>query len=102
MIAPTTIYKAFPTISANQAAELLCRAFVERGKRVATPLGVFGELSYAAAPQLVDQLLAQAYKLFPDSAAARGKAGEARPSEEEPALSSKAVAFAHLVPGVHW
>jgi NAD(P)-dependent dehydrogenase (short-subunit alcohol dehydrogenase family) len=102
MIAPTTIYKAFPTISANQAAELLCRAFVERGKRVATPLGVFGELSYAAAPQLVDQLLAQAYKLFPDSAAARGKAGEARPAEEEPALSSKAVAFAHLVPGVHW
>ena len=100
MIAPTTIYKAFPTISAGQAAELICGAFVGRDKRVATPLGVMAELAYAAAPELVDRLLAQAYKLFPDSAAARGK-GDARPAEE-PALSSKAVAFAHLVPGVHW
>jgi NAD(P)-dependent dehydrogenase (short-subunit alcohol dehydrogenase family) len=102
MIAPTSIYKAFPTLSSNEAADLLCEAFVERGKRVATPLGVFGELAYAAAPQLVDQLLAQAYKLFPDSAAARGKGEGARPPAEEPPLSSRAVAFAHLVPGVHW
>jgi NAD(P)-dependent dehydrogenase (short-subunit alcohol dehydrogenase family) len=101
MIAPTSIYKAFPTLSSNEAADLLCEAFVERGKRVATPLGVLGELAYAAAPQLVDQVLAQAYKLFPDSAAARGKGIEKGP-QEEPALSSKAVAFAHLVPGVHW
>jgi thioester reductase-like protein len=100
MIAPTTIYKAFPTISAGQAAELICGAFVGRDKRVATPLGVMAELAYAAAPELVDRLLAQAYKLFPDSAAARGK-GDTRPAEE-PALSSRAVAFAHLVPGVHW
>ena len=100
MIAPTTIYKAFPTISAGQAADLICGAFVGRNKRVATPLGVMGELAYAAAPELVDRVLAQAYKLFPDSAAARGK-GDAR-SAEEPALSSRAVAFAHLVPGVHW
>jgi short-subunit dehydrogenase len=100
MIAPTTIYKAFPTISAGQAAELICGAFVGRDKRVATPLGVMAELAYAAAPELVDRLLAQAYKLFPDSAAARGK-GDTHPAEE-PALSSRAVAFAHLVPGVHW
>jgi len=100
MIAPTTIYKAFPTISAGQAADLVCEAFIDRAKRVATPLGVFGELAYAAAPEMVDRLLAQAYKLFPDSAAARGK-GEARPADE-PELSSRAVAFAHLVPGVHW
>jgi short-subunit dehydrogenase len=99
MIAPTTIYKAFPTISAGQAAEMICGAFVARDKRVATPLGVMSELAYAAAPELVDRLLAQAYKLFPDSAAARGK-GDSRPAEE-PALSSRAVAFAHLVPGVH-
>ena len=42
----------------------------------------------------------QAYRLFPDSAAARGRK-DARPAEE-PELSSRAVAFAHLVPGVHW
>jgi NAD(P)-dependent dehydrogenase (short-subunit alcohol dehydrogenase family) len=102
MIAPTTIYKAFPTLSTGEAADLLCQAFVARGKRVATPLGVFGELAYAAAPEWVDQFLAQAYKLFPDSAAARGKGAEGRPAAEEPGLSPRAVAFAHLAPGVHW
>jgi NAD(P)-dependent dehydrogenase (short-subunit alcohol dehydrogenase family) len=100
MIAPTTIYKAFPTLSPSQAADLVCQAFTERGKRVATPLGVVGEVAYAAAPELMDQLLSQAYKLFPDSAAARGRP-DAKP-QEEPELTARAVAFAHLVPGVHW
>jgi NAD(P)-dependent dehydrogenase (short-subunit alcohol dehydrogenase family) len=100
MIAPTSIYKAFPTISAQQAAELVCQALVQRGKRVSTPLGVAGEIAYAAAPEACDRVLALAYRLFPDSAAARGrKDGKL---QEEPELSSRAVAFAHLVPGVHW
>jgi len=100
MIAPTSIYKAFPTLSAQQAAELVCQAIVGQGKRVATPLGVAGEIAYAVAPEACDRVLALAYRLFPDSAAARGKK-DARPAEE-PELSSRAVAFAHLVPGVHW
>jgi NAD(P)-dependent dehydrogenase (short-subunit alcohol dehydrogenase family) len=100
MIAPTSIYKAFPTLSPQQAAELVCQALVERGKRVSTPLGVAGEIAYAAAPEACDRVLALAYRLFPDSAAARGKK-DGRP-QEEPELSSRAVAFAHLVPGVHW
>ena len=56
--------------------------------------------AYAAAPEACDRVLALAYRLFPDSAAARGRK-DARP-HEEPELSSRAVAFAHLVPGVHW
>jgi NAD(P)-dependent dehydrogenase (short-subunit alcohol dehydrogenase family) len=100
MIAPTSIYKAFPTLSPQQAADLVCQALIERGKRVSTPLGVAGEIAYAAAPEACDRVLAMAYRLFPDSAAARGKK-DARP-HEEPELSSRAVAFAHLVPGVHW
>jgi len=100
MIAPTSIYKAFPTLSPNEAAALVCQAILEQGKRVSTPLGVAGEIAYAAAPEACDRLLALAYRLFPDSAAARGRK-DARP-HEEPELSSRAVAFAHLVPGVHW
>jgi NAD(P)-dependent dehydrogenase (short-subunit alcohol dehydrogenase family) len=100
MIAPTTIYRAFPTLSPSEAAELVCRACAEGGKRVSTRLGLLGELAYAAAPEVCDRVLATAYRLFPDSAAARGRAPAGPPEEAE--LSSKAVAFAHLVPGVHW
>ncbi|MEN8159244.1 MAG: SDR family oxidoreductase [Myxococcota bacterium] len=100
MIAPTSIYKAFPTLSPQQAADLVCEAVLDQAKRVSTPLGVAGELAYAAAPEACDRVLAMAYRLFPDSAAARGRK-DARPNEE-PELSSRAVAFAHLVPGVHW
>jgi NAD(P)-dependent dehydrogenase (short-subunit alcohol dehydrogenase family) len=97
MIAPTRIYEAFPTISAEEAADLICGALVDRPKRVSTRLGVFGQVAYALAPKAVDVVLNTAYRLFPDSAAARGeKAGE----QEE--VSTEAVAFAHMIPGVHW
>ena len=43
-------------------------------------------------------ILNTAYKLFPDSQAAKGKGEEKR----EQAPSTEAVAFAHLMKGVHW
>ncbi len=98
MIAPTRIYQAFPTLSVEQAADLLAEALIERPKRIATRLGVFGEVAYAMAPKAVDAVLATAYRLFPDSAAARGRPGD----ESAVDLSSEAVAFAHVIPGVHW
>ena len=98
MIAPTRIYDAFPTISAEEAGGMICEAIVDKPKRVSTRLGVFGEVAYAASPKAVDVLLNAAYRLFPDSAAAKGdKAGE-KPDE----VSSEAIAFAHMIPGVHW
>jgi NAD(P)-dependent dehydrogenase (short-subunit alcohol dehydrogenase family) len=98
MIAPTKIYRAFPTISADDAAEMICEAIRGRPKRMSTWLGVFGEVSYALAPRTVDLVLAAAYRLFPDSAAARG--GEPRAQEE--VASPQQIAFARLIPGVHW
>ena len=97
MIAPTKIYEAFPTISADEAADLVCGAVVDRPKRVSTRLGVFGQVAYAMAPKAVDVVLNTAFRLFPDSAAARGE--KARGKEE---VSAEAVAFAHMIPGVHW
>jgi NAD(P)-dependent dehydrogenase (short-subunit alcohol dehydrogenase family) len=97
MIAPTRIYDSFPTISADEAADLVCSAVIDRPKRVSTRLGVFGQVAYAVAPKAVDVVLNTAYRLFPESAAARGE--KARGKEE---VSTEAVAFAHIVPGVHW
>ncbi len=98
MIAPTRMYDMFPAITPEEAAEMIAKAIVNKPKKVATKLGNFGELLYAVAPKASDTILNTAYKLFPDSQAAKGKGEEKR----EQAPSTEAVAFAHLMKGVHW
>ena len=98
MIAPTRMYDMFPAITPEEAAEMIAKAMVNRPKKVATKLGNFGELLYAVAPKASDTILNTAYKLFPDSQAAKGKGDEGR----DKAPSTEAVAFAHLMKGVHW
>jgi short-subunit dehydrogenase len=103
MIAPTKMYDAFPTITPDEAAEMITRAMVSKPKKVATRLGNFGELLYNVAPKASDAILNTAYKLFPDSKAAKGKPeGDGKPVEQEEELSSEGVAFAYLMRGVHW
>jgi NAD(P)-dependent dehydrogenase (short-subunit alcohol dehydrogenase family) len=98
MIAPTRMYDMFPAITPEEAAEMIAKAMVNRPKKVATRLGNFGELLYAVAPKANDKILNTAYKLFPDSQAAKGGKEEA----PDKAPSTEAVAFAHLMKGVHW
>ena len=104
MIAPTKMYDAFPTITPDEAAEMITKAMITKPKKVATRLGNFGELLYNVAPKASDAILNTAYKLFPDSSAAKGKAKEdGKPGKErEEELSSEGVAFAYLMRGVHW
>ena len=96
MIAPTKIYDSFPTITPDEAADLVCEAIRAKPKQINTRLGTFGEVAYALAPKAVDQILHMAYKVFPDSAAARG---EKDPNEK---ASMEQVAMATLMKGVHW
>jgi NAD(P)-dependent dehydrogenase (short-subunit alcohol dehydrogenase family) len=98
MIAPTRMYDVFPAISPEEAAEMIAGAMIDQPKKVATRLGTFGELLYAVAPKASDRILNQAYRLFPESQAAKGKGDEA----PDKAPSTEAVAFAHLMKGVHW
>ena len=110
MIAPTKIYDRFPTITPEQAADLICDAMIHKPKRIATPVGTLGQILYAINPKSVDYILNTAYHLFPDSRAARdGEKKErregddrrsAQPSTEAP--SDQAVLFANLMRGVHW
>ncbi|HEY5052754.1 MAG TPA: SDR family oxidoreductase [Solirubrobacterales bacterium] len=98
MIAPTRMYDMFPAITPEEAAEMIAKAMVEKPKKVATRLGNLGELVYAVSPKTSDTILNTAYKLFPESQAAKGKTDEA--PDKPP--STEAVAFAHLMKGVHW
>jgi thioester reductase-like protein/NADP-dependent 3-hydroxy acid dehydrogenase YdfG len=96
MIAPTKMYDAFPAITPEQAGEMICEALRSRPKHMGTALGTFGEVAYALSPKTVDRLLHLAYRVFPDSAAAKGeKALEERASFEQ-------IAMATLTRGVHW
>jgi hypothetical protein len=99
MIAPTKMYENVPTLSPEEAADLVVEAIVYRSVRIATRLGIFGAISHAAAPRLTQILLNTAFNMFPDSAAAQGKKGEAAERQQ---LSPEQIAFAQLTQGIHW
>jgi NAD(P)-dependent dehydrogenase (short-subunit alcohol dehydrogenase family) len=77
MIAPTNIYRAFPTRSPEEAADMVLRALKDRPKHIGTPLGTLGSLAYTVSPRATDAVLHVAFRMFPDSAAARGDASSA-------------------------
>ena len=58
MIAPTKMYENVPTLSPEQAADLVVEAIVYKPVRIATRLGIFGAVSHAIAPKLT-QITAQ-------------------------------------------
>lgn len=101
MIAPTKMYDNFPTLSVEEASEMITGAMITKPKKVATGLGNFGEVLYSVAPKVSDQVLHQAYKLFPDSSAAKGAKKDGTKAKDAE-TSSEGVAFAHLLKGVHW
>jgi short-subunit dehydrogenase len=97
MIAPTKIYDRFPTLSPEEAGDLICEAIRKRPKRVATALGNLGQLTYAIAPGAQDLVVNRAYQLFPES-------GSEPESGSKPDRRSAAEqrAFAQATRGVHW
>jgi len=99
MIAPTKMYENVPTLSPEQAADLVVEAIVYKPVRIATRLGIFGAISHAAAPRMTQIMLNTAFNMFPDSAAAQGKKGAEAVKQE---LSPEQIAFAQLTQGIHW
>ena len=115
MIAPTRMYDKFPTITPDEAADMLCDAIVYQPKRIATPVGTLGQILYAINPKSMDYILNSAYHMFPDSTAAKkgkkkkaateaGGESEAPPESypEDEQATAQQIAFAYLMRGVHW
>jgi NAD(P)-dependent dehydrogenase (short-subunit alcohol dehydrogenase family) len=98
MIAPTGMYRNFPTSSPEEAAELVASAILTRAPEVSTRLGKVGETVNTIAPGLLQLVMTGAYHVFPDTA---GKDGQnERPAEEE--ISVEAAAMAYLMRGIHF
>jgi len=103
MIAPTKIYDAFPTLTPEQAANLVMKAIIDKPKRIASGLGIVGALAQAIAPNTSEYILNQAYHLFPDSAAAQGMSdADASPHTLDKPVAIARQLFAQILRGVHW
>ncbi|MBK7661178.1 MAG: SDR family oxidoreductase [Betaproteobacteria bacterium] len=99
MIAPTKLYNHVPTLTPEQAADLVVEAIVYKPVRIATRLGIFGALLHAVAPKATHIILNAAFRMFPDSSAAQGRKDGA---PKEVGLSPEQVAFAQITQGIHW
>ena len=97
MIAPTKIYDSVPTLSPEEAADMVTNAIIDRPKRIATRLGVFAQVLHALAPKAAEILMNTGYKMFPDS---RPKTGKSRRGDQT--ASTDQVAFAAIMRGIHW
>ena len=114
MIAPTKMYDRFPTITPDEAADMLTDAIIYKPKRIATPVGTLGQILYAINPKSIDYILNSAYHMFPDSTAAKdGKKQDAaappaptaprhRGTSTDEQANRQQLAFAYLMRGVHW
>jgi NAD(P)-dependent dehydrogenase (short-subunit alcohol dehydrogenase family) len=98
MIAPTKMYESVPTLSPDEAADIIIEAIIERPVRIATRLGTFAQVFYALAPRVYEIVMNTAFRLFPDSSAAKGMKGRAE--LEQP--TSEQIAVAALMRGIHW
>ncbi|MDT8437475.1 MAG: SDR family oxidoreductase [Wenzhouxiangellaceae bacterium] len=98
MIAPTKIYESVPMITPEEAADMVKQAVIYRPQRIATRLGIFASVLHALAPKISEIVMNSAFRMFPDSAAARGEA----PNREEARVTQEQMAFASLMRGIHW
>ncbi len=97
MIAPTKLYQNVPTLSPEEAADLIVQAIVYKPVRIATRLGVFGQVLHAVAPRIAQIVMNTTFRMFPDSDAAKA------PKEgEKPKATADQIAFANLMRGIHF
>jgi NAD(P)-dependent dehydrogenase (short-subunit alcohol dehydrogenase family) len=99
MIAPTGMYKNFPTSSPEEAAEMVASAILTRQPEVSTRLGKLGETVNTVAPGLLQFVMTGAYHVFPDTA---GKDGSEKKETDEDEISVEAAAMAYLMRGIHF
>ena len=87
MIAPTSLYDQVPTLAPDEAADMVCEAIVHRPTRVATRLGITGEVLHALMPRVAQAVMNTSFRMFGESgAAASGEKTE--PTRDQLALQN--------------
>ncbi len=96
MIAPTKIYNNVPTLSPEEAADMIAQACIFKPVRIATRLGITGQILHALVPRVAQITMNTSFRMFPDSDAAQGGKGG------KPQLSAEAVALQQMMRGIHF
>ena len=96
MIAPTNIYKNVPTLSPEEAGDMVAQACIYKPVRVATRLGISGQVLHALFPRIMQIVMNTSFRMFPDSSAAKGD------KSAKPQLSAEAVAMQQMMRGIHF
>ena len=97
MIAPTKIYQNVPALLPTEAANLIVDAIVHKPVRIATRLGVFGEILHALVPKIAQIIMNTSFRMFPDSDAAKGKK-DGKASQ----MTTEQLALQEILRGVHF
>jgi NAD(P)-dependent dehydrogenase (short-subunit alcohol dehydrogenase family) len=100
MIAPTGLYNNVPTLSPEEAADMIAQACIFKPVRIATRLGITGQVLHALLPRVAQIAMNTSFRMFPDSTAAKG----AKPGDkaDKPKLSAEAVALQQMMRGIHF
>ncbi len=97
MIAPTKIYQNVPTLSPDDAADLIAQAIVYKPVRIATRLGNLGVVMHALLPRIAQIVMNTSFRMFPDSDAAKIEG-----DKKGPQMSADQIALQQLLRGVHF
>ena len=96
MIAPTNIYNNVPTLAPEEAADMIAQACIFKPVRIATRLGITGQVLHALLPRVAQIAMNTSFRMFPDSTAAKGG------KDAKPQLSAEAVALQQMMRGIHF
>ena len=75
---------------------MIAQACVNKPVRIATRLGVTGEVLHSLAPRVAQIVMNTSFRMFPDSDAAKGEKGG------KSQLSAEAVAMQQMMRGIHF
>jgi NAD(P)-dependent dehydrogenase (short-subunit alcohol dehydrogenase family) len=94
MIAPTKLYDQVPTLSPEEAAEMIVQAIIHKPVRIATRLGIFGALLHSLTPKVAQIVMNTSFRMFPDSSAAK--------KQDSPHQTADQIAFSQIMRGIHF
>jgi NAD(P)-dependent dehydrogenase (short-subunit alcohol dehydrogenase family)/thioester reductase-like protein len=98
MIAPTKLYDSVPTLTPDEAADMVCDAIIHKQVRIATRLGITGQVLHALVPRIAQIIMNTTFRMFPDSSAAQHKEKAALPNMP----SADQVAFQQFMRGIYF
>lgn len=91
MVAPTKVYDQVPMLTSEEAADMVCDTIINKHVRLATRLGVFGQLVHAVAPRVAQVIMNTSFRTFSDP-----KDGDrSKASADQAAIST-------LIKGIHF